>query len=249
MIKYKLIIGVIGASRNLDTIPNGNLITKIATELGEEITKRQHILLSGGKPLNNNPQRVHSAAMDGAKQAGKAGKPARLLSVLRDQVEYKIIYDADIKSKHLILSTAFGDERNFINGYVPDVLIAVQGGKGTLTEIAFAHLNQIPIIFIQNENIDTLKGLKKYTPILKKEAREILDQTKKQFKFDLLKLSKIDNFLNDYSNINSAASAKEAVDRAIKIAKRSVFNDLPNNNKLDELSVTYRVKLNELAKK
>jgi hypothetical protein len=242
----RIIVAVIGASRNLQGMVNRMQITKMAFGIGEEITAGQQILFSGGKPRNHNPMRVHSAAMDGAQQAGTIEKPARLISVLREQNKNQIDFMRDTLRRHLVVNTNFGDERNFINGYVPDVMIAVQGGKGTFTEIAFAHLHHIPVVGIQNHEIDTLNGLKPFISILEQGAREILDKTKIEFAFDLAGLSKVDDLISG-KNINITDTAKEAVVIAIKLARRDGTNDLPPNDHLNPLLNMYKSNLNELA--
>lgn len=250
MINNKKIIGVVGTSHS-----SNKKVFDFAKSIGFEITKKQQILLAGGGPENGEVTKVHTAAMNGAKEAGLNGyPPARLISILRKskyQIELKPENSkSDLVSKQLIVETDLGDVRNFINGYVPDVLIVVHGGAGTLSEVAFACYYQTPVIMTKTEDFDTLKELQNSILNKKNEFEKILLDTIQVFDKYKVEMNKLKDSINDFMNIENpimAETAEDAVNNAITIAvNRS--NDLPENSKLNDLVSKYRAALDQLAK-
>lgn len=115
------IIGVIGG-RTLD-----EKIKEKAYKVGFEIAKRGYVLITGG--LTG----VMEEASRGAKDAG-----GLVIGILPDVRKEDANPYVDIP-----IVTGINEMRNIIIVRTADVLIAVNGGTGTLTEIAFAiHLGK-----------------------------------------------------------------------------------------------------------
>jgi hypothetical protein len=114
----RTVIGVMGSGRPLD-----GAAFSLAHRLGAMIAERGWVLLTGGRAAG-----VMDAASRGAREAG-----GLVIGVLPD---------ADIAgaSEHLdvAIRTGMGDARNVINVLSSDVVIALPGGAGTLSEVALA---------------------------------------------------------------------------------------------------------------
>lgn len=226
MRKHRLVIGVVGASRHMNRRSNTEReeILKLAREIGEETTARQKILLTGGKPDSGN-ERVRDCAMAGAKSRGTQAEPARLVSVLPTQNGSSIDVTPafSVTCKHLIIQTDLTDARNFIVGRVPDVLIAVSGGIGTLSEIAFAYEVGTPIVFLHQRSgpvktLNELRGLKREDL---KTFLEGIHGTFRQFDPEVLS-GKVLSFIHESTGLYTAESARDAVSEAIGVARPKV---------------------------
>jgi len=122
-------------------------IEKIAEAVGEEIAESGAILICGGKGG------VMEASCRGAKQKG--GVTIGILPSMNDRDANPYI---DIP-----IVTGIGYARNMIIALTADVLIAVSGKYGTLTEIAYGlHFNK-PVIALQSWDFDE-KIIKAATP-------------------------------------------------------------------------------------
>lgn len=231
MRNLRLIIGVVGASRNMDQKPRKvqKALLRLALEIGQEITVRQHILLTGGEP-DSDRELVRDYAMNGAKYIGSVSKPGRIISVLRNKEGFNVDVKKVFKPscRHLIIQTDLSDERNFIDGQVPDVLIAVGGGKGTLSEISCALLFDTPIVFTQQVSVNTLNDLKM---VSRDELKEILDTVHEAFpQFNSEELTaKALAYIRASTGLHTAERAGDAVGKAIDVAGK---RDSPNTNML-----------------
>ena len=105
---------------------------KIAYEVGSEVAKRGAILVTGG--LGG----VMEAASQGAKAAG-----GFVIGVIPqdDKAQANPYCDA-------VVATGLGYARDFLTAYSADAIIVVEGGVGTLIEIAAAYQKAIPIISV-----------------------------------------------------------------------------------------------------
>ena len=114
MSRIPLIIGVIGAGQCEDNI------YQLAVEVGEEIAKRDAILVCGG--LGG----VMEAACRGAKEVG-----GTTLGILPGNYRHEA-------NPHLSYSvvTGLNEARNSIVAKSSDAIIAIDGHFGTLSEIA-----------------------------------------------------------------------------------------------------------------
>jgi uncharacterized protein (TIGR00725 family) len=112
------VIGVMGSGRPLDETARA-----LAHRLGAMVAARGWVLLTGGTASG-----VMDAASLGAHEAG-----GLVVGVLRseDGAEASPYVDVAIR-------TGMGDARNVINVLSSDVVIALPGGSGTLSEVALA---------------------------------------------------------------------------------------------------------------
>lgn len=130
--KNRPYIGIIGASEiSAD-------IERLAWEVGYEIGKRDGILVCGG--LGG----VMEAACRGAKQAG--GTTIGILPGFdRNEANPNIDF---------AIPTGLHEARNLLIIRTSDVLIAIAGGLGTLSEIAFALKSEKSVIGLETWNLD-----------------------------------------------------------------------------------------------
>lgn len=120
-------IGVIGAGSCSAEI------TRLAEQVGREIARRGAILICGG--LGG----VMTGAARGAKEAGGA--------------TVGILPGGDVRAANpfidFAVATSMGQARNAIIVQTAAALIAVSGGYGTLSEIAFALKLQKPVVALR----------------------------------------------------------------------------------------------------
>ncbi|MGH7274528.1 MAG: TIGR00725 family protein [Nitrospiria bacterium] len=132
MAKRKPIIGVIGSSKC------GPQLARMAEEVGRRIAEGGGILVCGG--LGG----VMQAAAMGAKQAG-----GQTIGILPDD-------KAETANPYIDfpISTGMGYARNVIIVKTADVLIAVEGKYGTLSEVAYALIFDKPLISLGSWEVD-----------------------------------------------------------------------------------------------
>ncbi|MDO8879549.1 MAG: TIGR00725 family protein [Coriobacteriia bacterium] len=114
----RTVIGVMGSGRPLD-----GAAFSLAHRLGAMIAGRGWVLLTGGRAAG-----VMDAASRGAREVG-----GLVIGVLPDA-------DGSEASEHLdvAIRTGMGNARNVVNVLSSDVVIALPGGAGTLSEVALA---------------------------------------------------------------------------------------------------------------
>jgi uncharacterized protein (TIGR00725 family) len=114
----RTVIGVMGSGEDGDA-----MLLAQARELGAAIAGQGWVLLNGGRGSG-----VMDASAQGAAEAG-----GLVVGVLPDT-------DLHRASSHLSVAirTGMGDGRNVVNVLSSDVVIAMRGGAGTLSEIALA---------------------------------------------------------------------------------------------------------------
>ncbi|MDI6713376.1 MAG: TIGR00725 family protein [Anaerosomatales bacterium] len=124
----RTVIGVMGSGHPLDAASEAR-----ARALGRLIAEAGFVLLTGGRAAG-----VMDACSAGAKEAG-----GLVVGVLPDA-------DAASASRHLdvAIRTGMGDARNVINVLSSDVVIALPGGAGTLSEVAHALKAGKPVIVL-----------------------------------------------------------------------------------------------------
>lgn len=112
------VIGVMGSGERGDTA-----LESRAEELGAAVAAQGWALLNGGRDSG-----VMDASARGAEAAG-----GLVVGVLPDD-------DLIQASRHLTIAirTGMGDARNAVNVLSSDVVVALRGGAGTLSEIALA---------------------------------------------------------------------------------------------------------------
>jgi uncharacterized protein (TIGR00725 family) len=117
-------------------------ILEEARRIGEEIAKRGHVILTGGG------DGVMKAASEGAFRAG-----GLVLAVLpSDRVHPRNGYPNEFVD--IAICTGMSDARNAINAKTPQIIIAIDGGWGTVSEIAHAIRSGTPVIGLKTPSID-----------------------------------------------------------------------------------------------
>jgi uncharacterized protein (TIGR00725 family) len=135
-----LVIGVMGGHK-----APANILEE-ARRLGEGIAKRGHVILTGGG------EGVMKAASEGAYRAG-----GLVLAVLpSDRVHPLEGYPNDFVD--IAIYTGMADARNAINAKTPHIIVAIDGGWGTVSEIALAMRNDTPVIGLKTPSIDLPHG-------------------------------------------------------------------------------------------
>jgi len=121
----RTIIGVMGGAKvSAETIA-------LAEHLGRLIAENGWVLLTGGRNAG-----VMAAASRGAAEAG-----GLVVGVLPDDSAADAAPHVDIA-----IPTGMGDARNVINVLSSRVVIALNGGAGTLSEVALALASERPVI-------------------------------------------------------------------------------------------------------
>jgi uncharacterized protein (TIGR00725 family) len=111
-------IGVMGSGDDGDAT-----LLQQARELGAAIAAEGWVLVNGG----------HATGVMGASAEGAAAAGGLVVGVLPDE-------DLRRASPHLTVAvrTGMGDARNVVNVLSSDVVIAMRGGAGTMSEVALA---------------------------------------------------------------------------------------------------------------
>ncbi len=124
----ELIVGVMGAGESAS--PED---CKAAYRLGELIAREGWVLLNGGRPAG-----VMGASARGAKENG-----GLTVGILPDNSSCLACKYIDIP-----IVTGMGAGRNYINALSSDVVVALPGMAGTISEIALALKNQKEVILL-----------------------------------------------------------------------------------------------------
>jgi uncharacterized protein (TIGR00725 family) len=114
----------------------------LAYQVGREIGRRGGILICGGR------SGVMEAAAQGARETG-----AVTVGILpgRDAADANSYID-------LPIVTDLGNARNVINVLTAQVIIAIQGGYGTLSEIGLALKVGTPVVGLETWNLQSPDG-------------------------------------------------------------------------------------------
>jgi len=124
----KLIVGVMGGGEA--TPPED---CKVAYRLGKLIASEDWVLLNGGRPAG-----IMEASARGAKENG-----GLTVGILPDDSSCFACKYIDIP-----IVTGMGDGRNYINVLSSDVVVALPGKAGTISEIALALKNRKKVILL-----------------------------------------------------------------------------------------------------
>ena len=124
----KIQVVVIGDSQEIETN------NKIAYETGRIIAENDCVLITGGR------EGVMRAANKGAIDSGGI-----VVSILPDGKPFR-----DNPYFSIVIPTGIGFARNSINVLSGDIVVAIGGGSGTLSEIAYAWGYGKPIIAFEN---------------------------------------------------------------------------------------------------
>lgn len=167
MAKRRPIIGVVGSSdgKTLSTVTR-----QLANDIGRVIVDNGLILLTGGTaPVD--PYKAMAvkevaiggalAGSDRANHAQVTGVFPKVIGVLPKKESERIRNQSRIAPEEwyvlnegqgilYVLTSLKSAARNVINGSTPDVIIALEGGAGTLTEVGFALYHNRPVIFLNS---------------------------------------------------------------------------------------------------
>jgi uncharacterized protein (TIGR00725 family) len=149
------VVGVMGSGRD----PGPKVLAQ-AEEIGRLIAGRGWVLLNGGRNAG-----VMDASARGAAQAG-----GLVVGVLPDE-------DLSNASPHLSIAirTGLGHARNVVNVLSSDVVIALAGGAGTLTEVAHALQAGRTVICLDFEPGPTLAEYEGVQLLRATSAREAIE--------------------------------------------------------------------------
>ncbi|UCH10155.1 MAG: DNA-binding protein [Fidelibacterota bacterium] len=121
------IIGVMGGSQ----VPSD--IEQLARELGQALANEGWIVLNGGR----------DAGVMAAVSAGAASVGGTVIGILPDKDLSRASPDLTIP-----IRTGLGDGRNVLNILSSDIVVALPGSAGTLSEIALALKHQKPLLLL-----------------------------------------------------------------------------------------------------
>lgn len=115
-----------------------------AKRVGWAVADDECVLLTGGG-RQPDEQSVKEQAMEGCRDAGKAGARAARVGVLGTEPH---IVGFEVDGPEAILGPKLGDGRNYLNAAMCDVAIALPGGRGTHSEVAFALALGRPVVLL-----------------------------------------------------------------------------------------------------
>lgn len=133
----KIQIGVMGSASDLKY---SKKIEKIAEEIGGIVAKKGAILVFGAEKDSDS---LSTAACRGAKKNGG-------LTVGITYGKHKNIWEKDMADFIVATGLERGGGRELSLVLSCDVVIAISGGSGTLTELAVAYQADIPMVAINN---------------------------------------------------------------------------------------------------
>jgi uncharacterized protein (TIGR00725 family) len=119
----------------------------LAECVGRDIVVSGQVLLTGGR-RNPKSERTTEAAQNGAESATKSGYVARAIGILPDGRGRMFPMITEQDRTLFVESGISHKKRDATNGATADVVIAVRGSTGTLTEIAFAHYLGKPVVLL-----------------------------------------------------------------------------------------------------
>lgn len=130
----KPIICIVGGSAA--TAPEDSATYRLARETGRLVAEAGCVLLCGGRPG------VMEAAARGAREAG-----GLTIGILPGRREASVESEPN-EFIGVAIFTGLGDARNYVNACAADVVIALAGGAGTLSEIALALKVGTPLVYL-----------------------------------------------------------------------------------------------------
>ena len=142
-----VIIGVIGGHTA------GADVLSLAEDLGQRIARKGYALLTGGGPG------VMEAASKGAHDTG-----GLVIGILPSDRAHPLSGYPNI-FVDIPIYTGMLDARNVINAKTPDVIVALEGSHGTISEIALALKAETPVISIECPEYDHFNTSKSFTSV------------------------------------------------------------------------------------
>ncbi len=154
------IIGVMGSHND-----ESSVVMKDARRLGEAIARRGYVLLTGGGPG------VMRAVCEGAYKAG-----GLVVGILPNDKQHPLEkYPNEFID--IPIYTGMYDARNVINAKTPQILVALSGGAGTLSEIALSLRSGTPVICLHAPQF-SIPG--KHDFVAVKTVEEVLQEIDKR---------------------------------------------------------------------
>jgi uncharacterized protein (TIGR00725 family) len=207
MRRERVIIGVVGATGDC-TQP----LADLARMLGARLAAEGAILLTGGRGKQTKLA-VKDAAVDGA-----LAEDGRVISILKHGVQFEPVVR---NGKHVFVHSGLGDARNVLNAFASDAIIALSGGGGTLSEVAFAAVAGRPVYFVGGARGVLAKSIDRMEAIARESAevfeRDFHDATLRDAVRPLLE------------SAHNDCDAEEAVKRALRAERNGVLLPLPRD--------------------
>jgi uncharacterized protein (TIGR00725 family) len=119
---------------------------QLAQWIGCEVARQKCILLAGGE--GKHEEAVKDKAIDGAEEANGEGLFAPWIGVARDNDPQDSEPSED--SRYFVIHPGFDHKRNYIEACLCDAAIALEGGKGTASEVTFCLSLQKPVVLVGN---------------------------------------------------------------------------------------------------
>jgi len=113
-----------------------------AYRLGKEAAVRGYVILTGGGPG------IMKAASEGARHGGG------LVIALLPSERQRPLPGYPNEYVDIPLYTGMGDARNVINAKTPHVVVALNGGPGTVSEMALALKSGVPVISLNAPRLE-----------------------------------------------------------------------------------------------
>jgi predicted Rossmann-fold nucleotide-binding protein len=111
-------------------------------EIGDQLATRGCILLTGG--TGSADDSVKDCAIRGAERARREGRVAAWVGVERTPTRGA----AEGSGSGLILRPGYQHERNYVEAHLCDAAIALPGGPGTASEVAFCPTLKRPLVLV-----------------------------------------------------------------------------------------------------
>lgn len=121
--------------------------TDVADALGAEIARRNCILLTGGGRGASGPA-VTESGLDGAEAARRDERVVAARVGVLGRKHRRVLVDVEDEETKIVLGLAVGDRRNYVNAHLCDVAIALDGGDGTKSEVAFCLALGRPVVLV-----------------------------------------------------------------------------------------------------
>lgn len=132
-------IGVIGSAKSLGY---DKQLVRIAEEVGKEIASTGAILVYG---VEKDQDSLSSIACRAAKKKG-----ALTVGITYDNARSGIVKNLKYTDVIIYSGLIRGGGRELVLSLSCDGIIAINGGAGTLTEIAIAYQSKIPVVVLEN---------------------------------------------------------------------------------------------------
>lgn len=121
--------------------------TDVAAAVGAEIARRNCILLTGGGRGAPDPA-VTESGLEGAEAARRDERVVAARIGVLGRRHRRVLVDVEDEETKIVLGLAVGDRRNYVNAHLCDVAIALDGGDGTTSEVAFCLALGRPVVLV-----------------------------------------------------------------------------------------------------